>query len=54
MHRSWPLYGKHMGSRLYFNHKMYFHHMGAVRIVSLAESCEKSRANRVAASRIRR
>lgn len=50
MHRS----RHYMGSRLYFNHKMYFHYMGAVHIVRLAKVYEKSRANRVATSRIRR
>ena len=44
MHRS----GHFIGNRLYFNHKLYFHYMGAERIVRLAEVCEESQADRVA------
>ena len=46
----WEAYGK----QAVFQSQDVFPPYGAVRIVSLAESCEKSRANRVAASRIRR
>lgn len=32
----------------HYNHKVHSRYMGAVWIVSLTESCEKSRANRIA------